>query len=78
MTGSAPDIAGKNVVNPVGMILSAAMMLKYSLAMAKEGLLVEEAVCAAIEAGIRTRDIGGSASTKEFGDATVQWLLKDH
>ncbi|KAL9125174.1 MAG: hypothetical protein Q9217_005584 [Psora testacea] len=74
--GSAPDIAGKNIVNPVGMILSAAMMLRYSLGMPEEAVAVELAVEEVIEAGMRTRDIGGSATTKDFGDAVVKSLLQ--
>lgn len=76
--GSAPDIAGKGVANPIGMILSVAMMLKYSLALPTEAADVEDAVRRALEKGIRTADIGGSASTKEMGDAVVRALLEDH
>lgn len=72
--GSAPDIAGKGIINPVAAILSVAMMLLYSLNMSKESVLVEQAVRIVIERGICTRDIGGSASTKEVGDAVAQEL----
>ena len=71
-TGTAPDIAGKGIVNPVGMILSVALMLRYSLAMAEEATLVEAAVSKVIEAGIRTLDLGGTA---KFGDAVVAELV---
>lgn len=77
--GSAPDISGKGVVNPIGTILSVAMMLRYSLGLPDKAVLVEEAVRLAIDSGIRTRDMGGSAGTKEVGDAVVrelQTLLK--
>lgn len=55
--GSAPDIAGKDIANPIGMILAAAMMLRYSLDMPKEAEAMEQAVSAALEAGLRTADI---------------------
>jgi 3-isopropylmalate dehydrogenase len=74
-TGSAPDIAGKGIVNPVGMILSVAMMLRYSLGMPDEAKLVETAVSKVIEDGIRTPDLGGSATSKECGDAIVAALV---
>lgn len=78
--GSAPDIAGKGVVNPIGAILSVAMMLLYSFNMSKESVLVEQAVRVVIEKGISTKDIGGSSSTGEVGDAvskTLEGLFKD-
>jgi 3-isopropylmalate dehydrogenase len=74
--GSAPDISGKGVVNPVGTILSVAMMLRYSLNLPKEAAAVEAAVKTAIDAGTRTRDIGGTAGTTEMGDAVVAELVK--
>ena len=55
--GSAPDIAGQDIANPIGMILAAAMMLRYSLDMPKEAEAMEQAVSAALEAGLRTADI---------------------
>lgn len=55
--GSAPDIAGKNIANPVGMILSAAMMLRYSFQLEEEALAIERAVVDVLEAGYRTGDI---------------------
>lgn len=69
--GSAPDISGKGIVNPVAMILSVAMMLKYSLEQHELASQVEEAVRRVIEKGIRTVDIGGKASTKDVGDAVA-------
>ena len=68
--GSAPDIAGQGIANPVGAIWSAALMLDH-LGHAEESarlLAALEAVCAA---GTRTRDLGGSASTAEVGDAVA-------
>nr|P18120.2 RecName: Full=3-isopropylmalate dehydrogenase; Short=3-IPM-DH; Short=IMDH; AltName: Full=Beta-IPM dehydrogenase [Yarrowia lipolytica CLIB122]AAA35244.1 beta-isopropylmalate dehydrogenase (EC 1.1.1.85) [Yarrowia lipolytica]AAF70314.1 Leu2 [Yarrowia lipolytica]APB62232.1 LEU2 [Cloning vector pYL15] len=65
--GSAPDL-GKQKVNPIATILSAAMMLKFSLNMKPAGDAVEAAVKESVEAGITTADIGGSSSTSEVGD----------
>jgi len=72
--GSAPDIAGKGIVNPVAAILSVGMMLLYSLNMAKESGLVSQAVRLVIEEGISTSDIGGQKSTSEVGDAVAAKL----
>jgi len=72
--GSAPDISGQGIVNPVGTILSVAMMLQYSLNLPKEAKAVEEAVRRTIEKGVRTKDIGGSSSTVEVGDAVAEEL----
>ncbi|KAM7192688.1 Isopropylmalate dehydrogenase-like domain containing protein [Naviculisporaceae sp. PSN 640] len=74
--GSAPDISGKGIVNPVGTILSVAMMLRYSLNLPKEADAVEAAVKAAIDSGVRTKDLGGSAGTTDMGDAVVKELEK--
>ncbi|KAL4884496.1 3-isopropylmalate dehydrogenase-like protein [Aspergillus karnatakaensis] len=75
--GSAPDIAGQGVINPVGMILSVAMMLRYSLGMPGAAEKVEMAVSRVIERGGRTRDIGGATSTAAFGDMVVACLRED-
>ncbi|KAI9764017.1 MAG: 3-isopropylmalate dehydrogenase [Candelina submexicana] len=72
--GSAPDISGKGVVNPVAAILSVAMLLKNSLNLPDESKAVEEAVRRTIDKGIRTGDIGGSANTREVGDAVAKEL----
>jgi 3-isopropylmalate dehydrogenase len=74
--GSAPDIAGKGIVNPVAAILSVAMLLLYSLNLPQESTLVEAAVQTVIESGVSTADIGGNASTKEVGDAVAAELEK--
>ena len=55
--GSAPDIAGQDKANPIGTILSAAMMLRFSFDMAKEADAIEQAVSAYLDAGFRTADI---------------------
>ncbi|KAF4121131.1 3-isopropylmalate dehydrogenase [Geosmithia morbida] len=72
--GSAPDISGKGIVNPIGTILSVAMMLRYSLNLPDEAKAVEDAVRAAIDSGVRTKDIGGQTTTSEMGDAIVKQL----
>ena len=61
--GSAPDIAGQDIANPIGMILAAAMMLRYSLDMPREAEAVEQAVSAALEDGVRTSDIATPGQT---------------
>lgn len=73
--GSAPDIAGKGLANPYGMILSAAMMLRESLRLTDEAEAVEAVVAAVIAAGGRTSDIaagGESTSTAAIGDAVAR------
>lgn len=70
--GSAPDIAGKGVANPSALILAAAMMLDH-LGETQAGDRVRRAVVATIVADrVRTRDLGGTASTQEFGDAVAR------
>ncbi|MFN2236423.1 MAG: isocitrate/isopropylmalate family dehydrogenase, partial [Anaerolineales bacterium] len=61
--GSAPDIAGKGIANPIGTILSAALMLRYSLEMESEALAVEKAVDVVLSEGFRTRDLAKSGET---------------
>lgn len=63
-------------MNPIGTILSVAMMLKYSLNLHVESVAVEEAVRKTIERGVRTKDIGGKYSTVEVGSAVADELLK--
>ena len=72
--GSAPDIAGQGKANPLAAILSAAMMLRHSLGMAAEADAVEYAVAAALAAGHRTADLGGTATTRAMGDAVLETL----
>jgi 3-isopropylmalate dehydrogenase len=74
-SGSAPDIAGQNKVNPIGTILSVAMMLRFSLNLSKEADAVEAAVKKAIDSGLRTSDLKGEATTSEMGDAIVKELV---
>ena len=63
--GSAPDIAGKGIANPIGAILSAAMLLRYSLNLECEAAALERAVYRAISDGCRTADLGGTLSTAD-------------
>ncbi|KAF8473289.1 beta-isopropylmalate dehydrogenase A [Kalaharituber pfeilii] len=72
--GSAPDIAGKGIVNPVAAILSVALMLRYSFNLEAEAKLVEEAVRKTLDSGVRTGDLEGTATTKVVGDEVVKHL----
>jgi 3-isopropylmalate dehydrogenase len=72
--GSAPDIAGQGKANPCAAILSAAMMLRHSLAMSDPADRIEAAVAAALATGVRTPDLGGTASTRAMGDAVLAAL----
>jgi len=67
--GSAPDIAGQGKANPLATILSAAMMLRYSLGMAAEADRIEAAVAKALAGGARSADLGGTMTTAEMGAA---------
>jgi len=73
--GTAPDIAGRGVVNPIGSILSASMMVRH-LGQTEMANAIEGAVESAIRAGECTRDLGGGLSTREVGDAVAR-RLKD-
>jgi len=72
--GSAPDIAGKGVANPLGTILSAAMLLRHSLGLEAEAAVIEEAASRAITDGARTRDLGGTLSTVQMADEVLKRL----
>ena len=73
--GSAPDIAGKSIANPLANILSLGMMLRYSFGLQEEALAVENAVKAVLEEGCRTADIakkgGKSLNTQEMGAKVI-------
>lgn len=79
--GSAPDIAGKNIANPMGIMLSTVMLLDWLSTrnedpqLSKIGLMIEKAIYNAISDGIKTKDLGGSASTTEFTKAIVERIL---
>jgi 3-isopropylmalate dehydrogenase len=72
--GSAPDIAGQGIANPVGMILSAALMLRHGLGRQAEAAAVESAVDKALEQGVRTGDLGGTATTADVTQAVLKEL----
>jgi 3-isopropylmalate dehydrogenase len=69
--GSAPDIAGQGIANPLAMFLSAAMLLRHGLGLEAEAASVESAVDRALQAGLRTRDLGGGATTEEAAKAVL-------
>jgi 3-isopropylmalate dehydrogenase len=69
--GSAPDIAGQGVANPVGALLSAALLLRYSLRLEVEAAALESAVDRAIADGCRTADLGGTLTTREMADEII-------
>jgi len=78
--GSAPDIAGKGVANPLAAILSAALLLRYSLHLDEEAGIVEDAVAAVIDEGLRTADIaagGSSVGTLEMANAVIDTVKSD-
>jgi 3-isopropylmalate dehydrogenase len=72
--GSAPDIAGKGIANPIGAILSTALMLRYSFEMDAEAVRIEKAVDQTISAGMRTADLGGSLSGQQMADEVLARL----
>ena len=76
--GSAPDIAGNGIANPIATILSFAMALKYSLDLDKESDVLEKAVQSVLDEGLRTKDILSNGtkevSTSEMGDAIISKL----
>ncbi len=72
--GSAPDIAGQGIANPIGTVMSLAMLLRHSLGLHAEADAVESAVKAAISTGCRTRDLGGGLSTQQMTAAIVARL----
>jgi 3-isopropylmalate dehydrogenase len=78
--GSAPDIAGRGIANPVGTIMSVALLLRHSLELVEEADALEAAVSRALEGGARTPDIAGkgekTVSTREMGDAVLGALKR--
>lgn len=76
--GSAPDIAGKGIANPIAQILSGALMLRYSFSMDKEAQAIENAIRKVLSLGYRTKDIAEPnskvLSTKEMGNAVLEYL----
>ena len=76
--GSAPDIAGKDLANPVGAILSAAMLLRHSLGLEDEACSIEAAVAAVLAAGAVTADLGGELGTRGAADAILDAIRAIH
>src|SRR5207253_10103157 len=78
--GSAPDIAGKGVANPIAMIASFAMALRYSFGMLKEADMIEKAIAAALDKGLRAGDIASpgmkTVGTAALGDAIIAEVEK--
>ncbi|HKE62485.1 MAG TPA: isocitrate/isopropylmalate family dehydrogenase, partial [Nitrospira sp.] len=76
--GSAPDIAGKNIANPIATIASAAMMLSFAFKLDKEAELIERAIVKTLDLGYRTKDIQSPGArvvgTTDMGDAIVRNL----
>ena len=72
--GSAPDIAGKGIANPIGTILSSAMLLRHSLGLEAEAAAIEKAVDEAITVGCRSADLGGKLSTHQMADEIIARL----
>jgi len=70
--GSAPDIAGKGIANPIGTILSSAMMLRHSFKLEAEAAAIEKAVEETITAGARTADLGGKLTTRQMADEIIK------
>ncbi len=73
--GSAPDIAGRGIANPVGMMLSVAMMLEYAFCRPDLARQAETAVETVLAAGIRTPDLGGTSTTDDVTRAVVDALV---
>ena len=74
--GSAPDIAGQGIANPLAMFLSAALMLRHAFGWENEAASVESAVDRALAAGLRTRDLGGEATTDQATEAVLSNLTQ--
>ncbi|MDX6640835.1 MAG: 3-isopropylmalate dehydrogenase [Solirubrobacteraceae bacterium] len=72
--GSAPDIAGRGIANPLAMFLSGAMMLRHQFAMQDEASALESAVDRALAGGLRTHDLGGTATTAQAAAAVLEHL----
>jgi len=69
--GSAPDLAGRNVANPLGAIRSAVLLLRHTAGLEEEARAIEDAITHVLDAGLRTPDLGGIATTSEIGDAVL-------
>ncbi|MBC7767247.1 MAG: 3-isopropylmalate dehydrogenase [Phycisphaerales bacterium] len=74
--GSAPDIAGRDLCNPIGAVLSVALLLRYGLKLREEADAVDSAVERALRAGARTADLGGDIGCRAMGDLIVDQVLR--
>ncbi len=74
--GSAPDIAGQGIANPVGTILSSAMLLRHSLGLEAEAASIEKAVDESITGGARTMDVGGKLNTRQMADEIIATIVR--
>jgi 3-isopropylmalate dehydrogenase len=72
--GTAPDIAGQGIANPLGMILSGALLLRHGLGREDQAAALESAVDRALVGGVRPRDLGGNATTAETTEAVLREL----
>jgi 3-isopropylmalate dehydrogenase len=72
--GSAPDIAGRGIANPAGTILSAALLLRYSLGLEEEASALEASVDETLSSGLRTPDLGGEQTTQQMTEAVISNL----
>ncbi|MBC8124467.1 MAG: isocitrate dehydrogenase [Candidatus Kapabacteria bacterium] len=75
--GSAPDIAGKGLANPTAILLSGVQMLQY-MGLVGHAEMIQDALTATLASGVKTRDLGGKASTKEFTEAVIANLHPNH
>lgn len=72
--GSAPDIAGSGHANPLGMLMSVALMLRFGLDLEPEATALEHAIFETIDGGVRTVDLGGTATTREVTNGVLAHL----
>ena len=79
--GSAPDIAGRDLANPVGALASAAMLLRHSLGLEAEARCLEDAIATALDGGLATPDVAGDAAraigTRAMTDAVLARIERD-
>lgn len=76
VSGSAPDIAGQGIANPIGMFQSFAMMCRWSLGLAKVADSIDAAIKTSLETGQSTRDVGGALTTAQAGGAMRQMVAQ--
>lgn len=74
VSGSAPDIAGKGIANPIGMFESFGLMCRWSLGLPEVADAVDSAIKRSLDEGQCTRDVGGTLSTQQAGSQLRQWI----